>query len=155
MHILQGPDDDMEDESDLTVTELKEKSAERSRLHACEMKNKNSNQSEIEERCEEDTGINWGMADDANEDDEPEVDMTKNPFSIESTSDNLSIDDPKKTLRGWFEREGFENPEYKCEEKGYATFTCTVDLPIREVLGADTGNVFKILIFVHLGSIFS
>ena len=84
------------------------------------------------------------MAEDATEEDENNMpDMSKNPFSLGSASgsnENLFVDDPKKTLRGWFEREGFEL-EYKCEEKGYATFTCTVDLPIREVLGSDTGGV--------------
>ena len=84
------------------------------------------------------SGISWGFAEDATEDENP--DMTKNPFSLESNSnENLYVDDPKKTLRGWFEREGFEL-EYKCEEKGYATFTCTIDLPISEVLGASTGG---------------
>ena len=37
-------------------------------------------------------------------------------------NESLYLDDPKKPLRGWFEREGLDQPEYNCEEKGYATF---------------------------------
>merc|ERR1719266_468689 len=82
------------------------------------------------------------MAEDATEEDQndPEnPDMSKNPFSLDGTSrEELNLEDPKKTLRGWFEREGFEL-EYNCQEKGYATFTCTVDLPINEIMGGSGG----------------
>jgi hypothetical protein len=56
-----------------------------------------------------------------------------------ASNDQLDLDDPKKTLRLWYEREGFDL-EYNCEEKGYATFTCTVDLPINEILDSGTGG---------------
>ena len=66
--------------------------------------------------------VSWGMAEDATEDnpDNPDnPDMSKNPFSLDGAGrENLDLEDPKKTLRGWFEREGFELPEYDCQEKG-------------------------------------
>jgi protein phosphatase 1D len=68
------------------------------------------------------------MADDAEE--EPDE---KNPFALDAEPLNEAsyADDPKKTLRGWFEREGLDL-EYECTEKGYATFHCTVSLPLEE-----------------------
>lgn len=67
----------------------------------------------------------WGMAEDAVEDEESEI----NPFALSTANEELFLDDPKKTLRGWFEREGYE-VEYNVEEKGHQTFMCTVKLPI-------------------------
>ena len=90
---------------------------------------------EAEETSE---GISWGFAEDAVEEDLP--DMSKNPFSLDANSavktEDLQLDDPKKTLRGWFEREGYDL-EYDCKEDGYAAFTCKVALPINEVLGGN------------------
>lgn len=75
-----------------------------------------------------DTGINWGMAEDA-EDENP---MADNPFAVVDDGphhEELYLDDPKKTLRGWFEREGYEL-DYMVEEKNCAHFVCRVELPI-------------------------
>ena len=124
----------MEEESDLTVTELKEMAAEKARQKMRAKMEAEKGAPEEAENAHE--GISWGMADDATEEDiDQNPDMTKNPFALEPQNEELYLDDPKKTLKGWFEREGFEL-EYKCVEKGYATFTCTVELPINEVLGS-------------------
>ncbi len=145
MLIVQGPDTDAEDESDLTVTELREKSAEKARKKAEEkrLEKEAADEEERKKREEEEArGIGWGMAEDAVED-ESNPDMALNPFSMGDSgatpNESKYIDDPKKTLRGWFEREGFEL-DYKCEERGYATFHCTVDLPINQILDSGTGG---------------
>lgn len=122
--ILEGPEDDQEDESELTVTEIKElrrKQEEEARQREAEAKAK----AEANEAKEDDTGVDWGIGDDA-EDEDP---SSENPFALAGNNEDLYIDDPKKTLRGWFEREGYEL-QYNVEEKGYSHFVCTVELPI-------------------------
>ncbi|XP_054714718.1 kanadaptin-like [Uloborus diversus] len=73
----------------------------------------------------DDNVCDWGMCEDADE----EEDLTENPFAVSTPNEELYIDDPKKTLRNWFEREGYE-VEYNVEEKGFKTFMCRVQLPI-------------------------
>ena len=69
--------------------------------------------------------ISWGRDDDAMEV-ESFTDMQKNPFDELANNESLYIDDPKKALKNWFEREGYEL-EFKVEEKGYAQFHCEDD----------------------------
>ncbi|KAK2576663.1 hypothetical protein KPH14_005325 [Odynerus spinipes] len=130
-YILQAPDEDREEESELSVTELKEKRIlelqERERLEAeyrLEMEEEEKLRKE-----EEENGIDWGMGEDAEE----ETDLTENPYAA-TNNEELFLNDPKKTLRGWFEREGYDL-QYHTEEKGFAQFLCWVDLPIENVVG--------------------
>ena len=118
----------MEEENDLSVTELKEIAAEKARIKA-EAKEK---EKELREKAEEDERnkyrgdeMAWGMAEDATEENDPEnPDMSKNPFSLDGVKgEELNLEDPKRTLRGWFEREGFEL-EYDCQEKGKEIEMC-------------------------------
>ena len=117
----------MEEENDLSVTELKEIAAEKARIKAEERQKAK----ELREKAEEDerneyrgNEMTWGMAEDAKEENNPDLensdnpDMSKNPFSLDGVKgEDLNLEDPKRTLRGWFEREGFEL-EYDCQEKG-------------------------------------
>ncbi|XP_066991440.2 kanadaptin [Anabrus simplex] len=123
MFILQGPEKDMEKESELTVTQLKEKQLQKK---AQEL-NIGANAEHSSE--DEDKGIDWGMGEDADE----ETDLAENPFAS-TQNEELFITDPKKTLRGWFEREGYEL-EYDVEEKGFGQFLCRVELPIEAARG--------------------
>ena len=57
------------------------------------------------------------MEDDAVEDAEEFPDMKKNPFSELANNESLYVEDPKKCLKNWFEREGYDL-EYNVSEKG-------------------------------------
>lgn len=131
-YILQAPSDDQEEESAFSVAELKErrrleleKRAQMDDLDESSRSEKKNREST--ESAEE--GINWGMREDADE----ETDLTENPYAS-GINEELYLDDPKKTLRGWFEREGYEL-QYKTEERGIGQFLCWVDLPIDGIPG--------------------
>jgi len=132
--LLQGPEDDEEEESELSVTELKALAAEKAQKKAQEEQDRLKKLEELEaaeegrQNEELSKGISWGMEDDA-VDEEKFPDMQKNPFAELANNEDLYIEDPKKALRNWFEREGYEL-EFKVEEKGYAQFHCRIDLPV-------------------------
>ena len=108
--ILQGPPEDEEPESELTVTQLKELRKLREAVindmdNDEEMEDKKN--AEKPEAARESDGIDWGMGEDAT-DENPQGD---NPFAMEiegGLNEDLYLEDPKKTLRGWFEREGYD-----------------------------------------------
>ncbi|GAB6031709.1 hypothetical protein CHUAL_009458 [Chamberlinius hualienensis] len=121
-YVLQGPCEDEEEESPLTVTEIKEK-----KLQEEIQRKKDEEEKDKKLQEEEAAGINWGMGDDAEEDESNDI----NPFALENdnVNDESYFDDPKKTLRGWFEREGYDL-QYNVEEIGQAHFLCKVNLPL-------------------------
>ena len=63
------------------------------------------------------------------EDADEETDLTENPFAI-TTNEELYIDDPKKVLRNWFEREG-EELRYNVNEKGFGKFHCSIEYVLK------------------------
>ena len=126
--ILQGPDEDQEEESDMSVTELKALAVEKAQKKAEEEERlkKLAEEAESEEADKVSSrGISWGMDDDAEE----FPDMEKNPFAELANNESLYVDDPKKCLKNWFDREGFDL-EYKVEEKGFGQFSCRIELPV-------------------------
>ena len=115
LFILQGPEEDQEAVSELSVTQLKELKLKRElsieKLDSQQTNDGNDRASAASVPPSTSNGINWGMSEDA-EDENP---LAENPFALVDDvqlDENLYLDDPKKTLRGWFEREGYEL-EYK------------------------------------------
>ncbi|KAH8358554.1 hypothetical protein KR093_000847 [Drosophila rubida] len=125
VYILQGPSEDEEPESELTVTELREQREQQVAAAAAEKVRKAQEAAERERN----EGVSWGMGEDADE----ETDLAHNPYASTNNED-LFFDDPKRTLRGFFEREGL-NLEYKCDELSQASFVCRVELPIDDSNG--------------------
>ena len=84
MLIVQGPPDDMEAESDLSVTQLKAIAAEKAKAKADEKA-----AAEEAEAARRRGNVTWGMGDDADdavddneEDDKKHPDMSRNPFAV-------------------------------------------------------------------------
>uniref|UniRef100_A0A182NN05 FHA domain-containing protein n=1 Tax=Anopheles dirus TaxID=7168 RepID=A0A182NN05_9DIPT len=127
-YIFQGPTDDEEESLGLTITEMKEHVKKQKQLRQ-EIAEIERQERERIERLKAEEGINWGMAEDADE----ETDLTENPYAA-SNNEELFLDDPKKTLRGYFEREGHDL-EYKVDELSSGTYCCKVELPIDDANG--------------------
>nr|XP_022905250.1 kanadaptin [Onthophagus taurus]XP_022905251.1 kanadaptin [Onthophagus taurus]XP_022905252.1 kanadaptin [Onthophagus taurus]XP_022905253.1 kanadaptin [Onthophagus taurus] len=131
-YLLNGPEYDTENEDPLTVTELKQKrkeDIEKRRLKEEEDKRMLLEEEEEKRRKLEERGVDWGMGDDADE----ETDLSENPYA-QTNNEELYLDDPKKALRGFFEREGLDL-EYDCNEQGPGQFLCKVQLPIDDERG--------------------
>ncbi|XP_033115928.1 kanadaptin-like [Anneissia japonica] len=137
LYILQGGKSDAEFQNmrnDLSVEQLKDMQLRQ--MEAKEILRMKEEEGKIEKVSEDsDTGISWGMAEDA----DAESDLSHNPFALDADDDKEApyLKDPKKALRGFFEREGNEL-EYKVEEMGIGRshqYICKVLLPLDDPSG--------------------
>lgn len=115
--ILQGPDFDAEAESEMSITEIRAERARRE-LETIEKRRLEDEKRLQEEAAKEAEGISWGLSEDA----DAETDLSINPFAT-TNNEELFLNDPKKTLRGYFEREGLDL-EYKVDEMSTGSFVC-------------------------------
>lgn len=128
-YILTGPAEDEDAPSEMSITEMKELREKQLKLRE-EMAEIERQERERIEKLKEEEGVSWGMGEDADE----ETDLAHNPYAM-SNNEELFLDDPKKTLRGYFEREGHEHPEYKLEELSAGSYVCRVELPVDDDFG--------------------
>uniref|UniRef100_A0A8C5MQT4 Solute carrier family 4 member 1 adaptor protein n=1 Tax=Leptobrachium leishanense TaxID=445787 RepID=A0A8C5MQT4_9ANUR len=140
LFILQGPDDDQDEESELTVTQLKEARRQKEMLQRKMLGDDSDDDDDLEEEKKsgnepessgQDAGCMWGMGDDAMEEENDE-----NPIALEfqEEKEDLYTKDPKKALKGFFDREG-EELEYEYEERGLSMWLCRVRLPADDSSG--------------------
>ncbi|XP_054978844.1 kanadaptin [Sorex araneus] len=140
LFVLQGPEEDREAESELTVTQLKEMRRQQQMMLEKKMLGDDSDEemdTESTERKrapsgpEDEMGCTWGMGEDAVEDEAEE-----NPIVLEFQQEREAfyIKDPKKALQGFFDREG-EELEYEFDEQGHSTWLCRVRLPVDDSTG--------------------
>ncbi|XP_034051238.1 kanadaptin [Thalassophryne amazonica] len=147
LFILQGPEFDEEEESELTVTELRERARKQKAELEKRMMGENSDDEEegemenAEGKSEEshgkassdDSGCSWGMAEEV----VPEEDANEeNPFSTEFIEDQEAayLKDPKKALQGFYDREG-EELEFEYEDKNHGAWLCRIKLPVDDAMG--------------------
>ncbi|XP_041350933.1 kanadaptin-like isoform X2 [Gigantopelta aegis] len=133
LHVLQGPEDDQEEESSLSVTELKEQREHHKReaevLRQADMQEEQL-RVDLEQQRHDSEGCSWGIGEDAEEPEEG------NPLvSLVPKDEHLYVDDPKKALKGYFEREGYDLPDYQFVEAATGKHKCTVELPVDSPTG--------------------
>ncbi|XP_065784924.1 kanadaptin isoform X3 [Muntiacus reevesi] len=140
LFLLQGPEEDREAESELTVTQLKELRKQQQMMLEKKMLGEDSDEELEMDTAErkrntssqdDEMGCTWGMGEDAVEDEAEE-----NPIVLEFQQEREAfyIKDPKKALQGFFDREG-EELEYEFDEQGHSTWLCRVRLPVDDSTG--------------------
>ncbi|XP_059882886.1 kanadaptin [Delphinus delphis] len=140
LFVFQGPEEDREAESELTVTQLKELRKQQQMMLEKKMLGEDSDEEEETDTAErkrntssqdDEMGCTWGMGEDAVEDEAEE-----NPIVLEFQQEREAfyIKDPKKALQGFFDREG-EELEYEFDEQGHSTWLCRVRLPVDDSTG--------------------
>uniref|UniRef100_A0A8C8VFC6 Solute carrier family 4 member 1 adaptor protein n=1 Tax=Pelusios castaneus TaxID=367368 RepID=A0A8C8VFC6_9SAUR len=139
LFLLQGPVEDQEAESELTVTQLKALRKQQQAKLEKTMLGEDSDEDEEENKEEKrnessqsnDMSCSWGIGEDAEEDEAEE-----NPIAIEFQEEQEAfyLKDPRKALQGFFDREG-EELEYEYDDHGHNTWLCKVKLPVDDASG--------------------
>ncbi|NWH68546.1 NADAP protein, partial [Geococcyx californianus] len=137
LFLLQGPEEDQESESELTVTQLKAlRKQQQAKLEKTMLGEDSDEEDEKEERSSErsqnsDMSCSWGMGEDAEEDE-----VEENPIAIDfqDVQDAFYMKDPRKALQGFFEREG-EELEYEYDDRGHNSWLCRIKLPVDDASG--------------------
>ncbi|XP_017689730.1 PREDICTED: kanadaptin [Lepidothrix coronata] len=136
LFLLQGPKEDQESESELTVTELKAlRKQQQAKLEKTMLGEDSDEEDEKEEKSERsqnsDMSCSWGMGEDAEEDE-----VEENPIAVDfqDVQDAFYMKDPRKALQGFFDREG-EELEYEYDDRGHNSWLCRIKLPVDDATG--------------------
>ncbi|KFO78661.1 Kanadaptin, partial [Cuculus canorus] len=137
LFLLQGPEEDQESESELTVTQLKAlRKQQQAKLEKTMLGEDSDEEDEKEERSSErsqnsEMSCSWGMGEDAEEDE-----VEENPIAIDfqDVQDAFYMKDPRKALQGFFDREG-EELEYEYDDRGHNSWLCRIKLPVDDASG--------------------
>ncbi|XP_035177161.1 kanadaptin [Oxyura jamaicensis] len=137
LFLLQGPEEDQESESELTVTQLKAlRKQQQAKLEKTMLGEDSDEEDDKEEKRNESSqntnmSCSWGMGEDAEEDEAEE-----NPIAIDfqDVQDAFYMKDPRKALQGFFDREG-EELEYEYDDRGHNSWLCRVKLPVDDASG--------------------
>ena len=125
LFILQGPQDDEEDESEAWPSETTTGNETKVKVGQIFTDEEYDSLKKVENKKEENEGIDWGFGEDAEEE---QIDSEK----FQELYSGVEFKDPKKTLRGYYEREGLDL-EYQVDETGPGharVYHCRVRLPV-------------------------
>ncbi|VDP92149.1 unnamed protein product [Echinostoma caproni] len=126
LYLLSGPDEDTEQESPQSWTELKQAFYAR-KLAQEQQLNKLTGLTTTQDV---DPGCDWGFS--AEEPCDDGANFLANIKGAACLShENLYLDDPKRALRAYFEREGIEPaPEFEFVEAAFGKQHCRIELPL-------------------------
>ncbi|VDN98193.1 unnamed protein product [Rodentolepis nana] len=131
--ILNGPEDDMEEETKESFSELVTK--KRKKLLKTERNEQNLNEltEELVTGISDNVGsCNWGISVDAEEEYNGEIMQRRLAESGNCLSHEKNYaEDPKKALKAFFDREGLD-PEYEFVEGKFGQQMCRIELPLEE-----------------------
>nr|CAB3266293.1 kanadaptin [Phallusia mammillata] len=142
-YILQGPSEDQEMESEESATELRDKAREeRSKKRDLEkmMMGEDSDEDEDEKESQgsnrkvaSETGISWGMLEDAVEENIEEEEKKIEKPSLDAIAlpekDPFYVKDPHKALKNFYEKEGMEL-DFECTERRPGQWNVRLELPV-------------------------
>ncbi|PAV65033.1 hypothetical protein WR25_16534 isoform J [Diploscapter pachys] len=149
---LIGPPEDKEDEWDVSPTEMKQKVHQKTleaKLAAAARKElaEEEKREEIrkKEQQEADEGISWGM--NYGDDDDKLITPLELDSHLMEDREQYYMQDPKKALTKFFEREGFDmNFEYREQGMGHThKWVCTLELPI-EIDGVERSTTAQAMV---------
>ncbi|CAH8430768.1 unnamed protein product [Schistosoma turkestanicum] len=123
LHVLQGPEEDIEQQTSQSWSDLK-KSHEDYKMNFTMERNNSSTQNSNTVKLE----CNWGIS---LEDPVPEPIPTLLQSGTCLSHEKLYRDDPKRTLNTYFEREGIDPiPQYEFVEAPFGKQHCRIELPL-------------------------
>nr|CAH8822970.1 unnamed protein product [Trichobilharzia regenti] len=124
LHIFQGPDEDTEQETIQSWSELKKAHEERKLMALKEKIDTSTNQNSQSVKLE----CDWGMS---LEDPTPEPIPSLLQSGTCLSHEKLYRDDPKRALNAYFEREGIDPvPQYEFVEAPFGKQHCRIELPL-------------------------
>ncbi|CAH8825345.1 unnamed protein product [Trichobilharzia szidati] len=124
LHIFQGPDEDTEQETIQSWSELKKAYEERKLMALKEKIDTSTNQNSQSVKLE----CDWGMS---LEDPTPEPIPSLLQSGTCLSHEKLYRDDPKRALNAYFEREGIDPaPQYEFVEAPFGKQHCRIELPL-------------------------
>lgn len=125
LYIMEGPNEDQEEELDMS--EVKKIKEHNKQVRATKQKQKQTSMP-----AKDGDGASWGFQEDAEEE---ELDLK----TLLEKKKKIDVKDPKKTLKGFFDREGIDF-EYEMSERGFGTkvvHVAQVRLPIESSYGVE------------------
>ncbi|CAL8105529.1 unnamed protein product [Calicophoron daubneyi] len=125
LHLLQGPEEDVETETNQSWSEIKQAYKQREeKVHDVVTRSSSQSSSNVNLGCD------WGIPVEDAGDEVPNFLLGEDGAAC-LTHEHLYQDDPKRALKSYFEREGIDPvPEYEFLEATFGKQHCRLELPL-------------------------